>query len=713
MSQPLTVTVELLLDGVWTDITTYTRVGAGITITRGRSDEQASPSPITATLAVNNRDGRFSPRNPTGAYYGRIGRGTQLRVSVDYGTGDITRFHGEVAAWPIGWDYSEGDIWVTITAAGIRRRLSQGQTPLRGPLDRAALALSGLAGYWPMTDPDGSTTFASATGGDAADVGGDVDFATNSTAFPGLDPLPTFGGASAIADLPTMAAGTVEARALVLLPSGGGGVIYPLITIAFTTGSVGYAELAVLANTGQLALQLFDAAGAFIVGASTGTVDDIRDRPVTLVMSVDQNGANLDLALDVISAAGTVTTYTDSAASLTLGTPATIAVGSSGPVASRAPLAGVTLGYLTIAATETAANALQDALTGYAGETAADRIERLCAEEGVTVTVLGDAPTSAAMGPQLPGDFLALIDESATSDGGILSEDANAFVYRTRENLYDQTPTAYVTSEVTLDYDSKQLDALDPVEDDLALVNDLTVTREGGSSARYELTTGALSTQDPPDGVGRYDSAITLSLYADTQLPDQASWRVHLGTVDEPRYPVIGYDLNTATVHPDRAALALMVEGDALRITNPPTFAGAPDDIRQLLAGWTETITNHRWQVSATGIPATPYDVGVYNDEGDFLTESPGSRYSPDTCLLAEDLTTTETGADVTTTGALWTAADQPFDLWIGGERATVTAVTGASNPQTLTLTRSVNGVVKTHPSGAEVRLWQPAVYAL
>lgn len=711
MAAPLAVTIELELDGVWTNITTYARLP--LSITRGRKGEQASPTPSTCTFTVNNRDGRFSPRNPTGAYYGAIGRGTPLRVSVDYGAGATTRFHGEVAAWPIGWDYSEGDIWATITAAGIRRRLSQGQTPLRSALERAALALTGLAGYWPMTDPTGSLAFASATGGDAADIGGAVDFATNTTAFPDLDALPTFQGASAIADLPTMAAGTVEARALVLLPSGGGGVIYPLITIAFTGGSVGYAELAVLANTGQLALQLFDSAGAFIVGASTGTVDDIRDRPVTLVMSVDQNGANLDLALDVITAAGVVTTYTDSAATLTLGTPATIAIGSSGPIAARAPLDEVTIGQLTIAATESAAGALQDALTGYAGETAADRIDRLCTEEGVTVTILGDAATSAAMGPQLPGDFLALIDEAATSDGGILSEDANAFVYRTRENLYDQTPTAYVTSEVTIDYAAKQLDALEPVEDDLALVNDLTVTREGGSSARYELTTGALSTQDPPDGVGRYDSALTLSLYGDDQLADQASWRVHLGTVDEPRYPTIGYDLTTTPLAGIRGDLTLMVEGDALRITNPPTFAGAPDDIRALLAGWSETITNHRWQISATGIPATPYDVGVYDDEGDFLTEEAGSRYSPDTCVLAEDLTTVETGADVTTTGALWTAADQPFDLWVGGERVTVTAVTGAANPQTLTLTRSVNGVVKTHLTGAQVRLWQPAVYAL
>jgi hypothetical protein len=44
----------------------------------------------------------------------------------------------------------------------------------------------------------------------------------------------------------------------------------------------------------------------------------------------------------------------------------------------------------------------------------------------------------------------------------------------------------------------------------------------------------------------------------------------------------------------------------------------------------------------------------------------------------------------------------------IGGERMTVTAVTGSSSPQTLTVTRSVNGVVKSHATGVPVVLADP-----
>ena len=83
---PLAVKVELYLNSVWTDITSYvmsrdqpTQV---IQITRGRRNESTTSDPALCVMQLNNLDGRFTPRNPVGAYYGTIGRNTQLRVSV-------------------------------------------------------------------------------------------------------------------------------------------------------------------------------------------------------------------------------------------------------------------------------------------------------------------------------------------------------------------------------------------------------------------------------------------------------------------------------------------------------------------------------------------------------------------------------------------------------------------------------------------------------
>jgi hypothetical protein len=61
----------------------------------------------------------------------------------------------------------------------------------------------------------------------------------------------------------------------------------------------------------------------------------------------------------------------------------------------------------------------------------------------------------------------------------------------------------------------------------------------------------------------------------------------------------------------------------------------------------------------------------------------------------------------------LWTTTGTPFDINLDGERCTVTAVSGASSPQTFTVTRSVNGVSKAHAVGATVALWTPVYYGI
>jgi hypothetical protein len=218
---------------------------------------------------------------------------------------------------------------------------------------------------------------------------------------------------------------------------------------------------------------------------------------------------------------------------------------------------------------------------------------------------------------------------------------------------------------------------------------------------------GALSVLAPPDGVGRYDEAVTLNLQADAQLPDMAGWRLHLGTVDEARYPVLGLDLARSVFTADatlaRAAEDLEV-GDRLTVANPPAWL-PPDDISQLAQGFTETMGNFTHRIDVNCAPSSPYDMaGVYDDDQ--------SRYTSDGSTLAEDLTSGETAVDVATpAGPLWSDADGDFDIRVGGEVMTVTAISGASSPQTFTCARSVNGVTKTHSTGAAVELDRPAVY--
>jgi len=81
-------------------------------------------------------------------------------------------------------------------------------------------------------------------------------------------------------------------------------------------------------------------------------------------------------------------------------------------------------------------------------------------------------------------------------------------------------------------------------------------------------------------------------------------------------------------------------------------------------------------------------------------------------------LDTTETGVDIISATVRWidsvTYGSQfPLDIIVGGERMTVTACTGTGLTQTLTVIRSVNGVIKTHAAGAPVQLFRPPVVAL
>ena len=83
---PLDLRCELDLGGTQTDVSSYVYQRSGdsppVTLTRGRADESSSANPGTGTWEWNNRDGRFSPKNPLSPYYGLLGRNTPVRWSV-------------------------------------------------------------------------------------------------------------------------------------------------------------------------------------------------------------------------------------------------------------------------------------------------------------------------------------------------------------------------------------------------------------------------------------------------------------------------------------------------------------------------------------------------------------------------------------------------------------------------------------------------------
>lgn len=620
------------------------------------------------------------------------------------------RFHGEVAEWPPKRDISGADATVSIKAAGISRRLKQGQATLRSAMFRefANPARQNIIAYWPCEDGKEATQVASSGGGvSPARVTGTPSLG-NYDEWTASDPIPTMEAGTIAGPVPVTAfTGETSIRLFVFAESGSVTAETSLLHLR-ASGTVAMWDVRIT-SAGKLRTRAYDRDG-------TSLLDDTSSSTLfgagftILDLELVQDGSDIDwktLVLDITntdtisdtipgwSRSGTVT-------GKTLGIPRIVTVGRD------QGLTGVRVGHLAVADDISAYLATSSAIAAHNGEAPVARMSRLCTEEeieflAVDVVAAADIVT---MGDQPNKSLLDLLQECADSDGGILFEprDMLGFGYRTRRSMVNQDPM------LSLSCAAHELnDVLAPTDDDQGIFNDITVKREAGSEVRVEQTTGPLSTAAPEDGgAGRYDTKVTLSLTDDGQLADQASWRLHFGTVDEARYPKVKVHLASSEFTDELRAAALAVDvGDRLVITDPSPDL-PPDDISQIVIGYSEVIDQFEHVITYVCQPESPWHVAVRDDA------ALGRRDSPDSAIAAA-VDSDDTSWSVAAPSVLWTTAagDVPFDVMAGGERVTVTAISGASSPQTFTVTRSVNGVSKSHDSGTQVRLAGPVVRAL
>lgn len=714
--EELSPKVELYLGETWVDITRTSADEAGvyyrdaITITRGRSDEAAHADPSTCTFTLNNRDGRFSLRNPLSPYYGLLARNTPVRISVMQNGERRYRFHGEISSWPIRWDISGQDVYVPVVASGIKRRLQQGSIPLKSAVYRDLSNRDSIVAYWPCEDGQNSTSVASAINGvQPLRISGTPEFATYSD-WAGSDPILSMQTARLSASMPHYTiTGETSIRFFCKVNTAVPASYQNLLYLK-TTGTVTYWQLSVKSD-GSLRL-IARPSDESVDYLDTGDDDfDMNTaglRVITLEMV--ENGSDVDWSLSAedfsndLPMDGTIEITVDEGtiSSQTVGRISQITLGNN------SGLGDVIIGHISVATDTSAYTDSERSLTAWNDENPAARVGRLCEEEDIAsvIVINGAFGNDVTMGDQHSATVIDLLHACEDTDLGMLYEPRDQFglAYRTRLSRYNQDPT------LALDYSAHELaDALNPVDDDQQLSNDVTVARTDGSSVRAVLASGALSVSDPPDGVGRYDTSVTISLADDDQLADQAGWRLLLSTVDEARYPQIALNLK----HPSFADLTLMNGamvldiGDRITIDNPPAWL-PPDQIDLIVLGYTETFDQCEYNMIINCVPGSPYRVAFMDD--DVL-----GRVDTDGSVLAADIDATATSISVTSSGAVWTTDtnDWPFDIRCGGEQMTVTAISGSSSPQTFTVTRSVNSVAVAHTAGTDVRLNQPAIISL
>lgn len=695
------LTVELYIDGAWQDITADDDVFTQpIKIQRGQGDESAAPRPAQITMQLANDDDRYRTSNPQSPLYGKAGRNTPLRASV----GDTVRGVVEASSWRTGQtsDFrrypKRGRAWTDVQGGGLLQRIGQWTEPVQSPFYVYNINLSNLLGYWPHEDPKGARSLFAAVPGSRSDKLGGAQFGGDR--FAGSAPLATFpNNSSAFTSgffAPTTAGDTDGWQMSFCIKPGDLG----------STGDV--------FNFFNWRTRDGKAGGLSFVDGNSILMLVEEDDGTDLISSsqlVDGFGTNWNLWQEfVVEASYSAGTVTISIAYNTEGSDDFVEWGdtysgiTSQPSGWNAVFGGgqgdVGFGHMVAVSGTSPAFLSVDrlvAFSGYAGETAADRFDRLCTLKGVDFTILGTAADSYPMGPQGYDTLANHFKEIVTTEDGLLYDDIDSIglVLMLRGERYNQTPALTLTPQ--------DLPALpDEVTDDLDVHNVVTAAQRDGGTYTAEDDTGPLGSQDPPDGAGEYRQTVDVNADdPDNDLPQLANWWLRRGTVNLPRFPQL--EVNLGALDADLIADVESVDvGSVIEVTGMREYT-----IRLHVLGYTETIRpadqgKVRRTITFTCAPDQQFQVGVLDT----------NRLQAAYTTLNAALTTTDTTVVLKSTNDLeqWRAGASTAHVMVAGEEialGTIGARAG-SGPWTFTVTgctRSVNGIVKAQASGEPVKV--------
>jgi hypothetical protein len=687
---------------VFTDLSS--RVRKVVTLSVAGGPNASSPSPSQMGLMLSNTDGALTAKNPLSPYWPDVVRGVPLKFGITWpGATDppYELLTCLATGWPLQLNAGVADVTVPIAAAGRLRRMQNTSKVVASAMSHT-IAATAPTFWWPLEDATGATQGASKVAGGAPllpDSTGGVTF--GSVAGPGgAGTLPDFsaGGTLAAQVATTATAYRVEfvikcppvtspgfAIGMVVQPTGNGGAPIDVWEFGVKAPADGGAFLEWTADGG----------GTTDIRTTGVTLDDDAWHHVRIDFSTSAGSYKAIVAIDDVSVL-TWTTARDYTP------PRRVGVGGSGGTSNIS-----SFGQLAIWAPWAGSVDTFTAFSGYAGELATVRVARVCAENGIPVTVIASADPSQPMGAQAIDTVYNLLNACAVVDNGTLHDAGplGRLVYSPGAYRYNQA------AQMTVTYGLSQIsDGLGGTYDDQGLVNGWTFTRTGGSSASFDDTAS-----QAVEGV--LTAPETVNAASDAQLTDLASFRTHLTSFDAFRVPSIGIDLRRSPeLVQSLLALTLPARLDPAGLVSPYP----PDQQRQFIEGWSAVLDKDRWQVDFVCRPYDPWVVGVYDtskyDSGSSsLTADMAAGHVGDS--IAFSVTTTDPGDLWTLDSNEWTVGVRgPLYLYIDGEVMQITNITGATSPQTITATRGVNGVAIAHTATAArgaVNVYRPAVVAL
>jgi hypothetical protein len=722
------IAFELFYDGAWHDLVTDDDVldRAPVVIRRGQGSASPAPRPAQINATLANDDDRYRTSNPESPLYGKAGRDTPTRVKV----GGVTRGLVDAKSWACDQtpDFRRyprrGSAWTDFLGGGVLQRINGWTQPLHSALYRAT-KLSGVtpAEWWPMEDVAGSAAATSAAGGrpmtpvtvvqytlpDGSPIapGGAPQFGQGA-GVAGSDLLPSFqqGGTlrgpirSTTFDgyaidwvmqfqTGTDEGGTTSADVLSWRESG----TYVRFTVNVTATSVTVFH----ANGADDAILSFTGSAVASLNPYDGAAHHYR-------YQVRQDGGSYSATLYVDGGATVVAVADNFTPGMTgtVGRPTQL---DWNPGEDRGDYMPTAAGHLIVWPSGQLGDqpAVFDALNGRAGELAAIRFSRLLTEEGILHYVSNGYADSARMGPQRVDTLANQLTEIATTDDALIYDyriEARVY-FLARADRYNRTPALELVPE--------DLPGLPrEVVDDLPVHNLVTASQREGGEYTVEDATGPLGTQASPDGVGQEQQTVDVNVFDETDdLPQVANWWLRRGTVDLPRFPQV--TVNLAVLSPSKLA-----EVEAVDVGDVLTIVGFRENVIRLhVLGYTETIGQTSRRIVFNCAPDQQFAVGAY--------DSTATRYDLATCTMSTAAAPTATTLALAITDDEAWSQTSAYDLLISGELVGIpvggmgarAGTAGAYTQAATGVSRSKNGIRKTLPAGASVRVATPGRYGL
>lgn len=604
---------------------------------------------------------------------------------------------GEASSWQptetLGFDPVAGRGFrsTAMQAEGVLRRIGGWTDKLASPVYRnisSRVSTGRLLGYWPATDPSGSTSLVNVVPGGSAGLASSVNYGAGAEVS-GSEPMLTMGATSKLSGRFLRPTGTPNGwqvswamRLDVPAPSEG--------QILTWSTSNGYRWFVYVSSTTYRVNVM-----------SPDGITVLSDVPVAFSGSGDPSAQGVVFRVKVSVTAGTVsveTAWYSQDFPVVFGITQTFA-GTTGYLLSWAASGNPAMDGATFGQVYAVSDSIDDlqsadvinSFNGYRHERAATRFVRLCGYVGIVATVVGNAVDSQKMGPQKPDTFQDSLKELTTTEDGPIYDTRirRGLSMRTRKSMYNQTAVLTLTK-------AQCVQPLTKVLDDLVSGNSITVDNRVGGSRLAAIATGPGSVLDPPTGAGLQQKTINVNADGDDDLDEIAGWWARKLSDTTARYPEVTVDV---TGQPALEAAVNAVDvGDRIFLTDvTPGGAGL------IVLGIQEKYDTrfHRLVTFVCG-PDTLYNPAVYDAAGtDWDSVST-------TLVTARDAVQTSWAISTVDVGDTWSTTGTPYGWLVDGEPMTVTVMTAAAGTgpytQTATVTRSLT-VAKPHAAGAEIHI--------